>query len=77
MANRLPLILLAKQPAFPPAGSLQRRRKLLPCIAALLISAIAVQRPLTTTSLLKMKELKNWQATEFGGDIIGILKSVG
>jgi len=42
-----------------------------------LISAIAVQRPLTVSSLLKMKELKNWQATEFGGDIIEILKTVG
>jgi len=42
-----------------------------------LISALAVQRPLTTSSLLKMKELKNWQATEFGGDIIEILKTVG
>ena len=42
-----------------------------------LISAIAVQRPLTASSLLKMKELKNWQATEFGSDIIEILKTVG
>jgi ribonuclease D len=42
-----------------------------------LISAIAVQRPLTPGSLLKMKELKNWQATEFGSDIIEILKTVG
>ena len=42
-----------------------------------LISAIAVQRPLTANSLLKMKELKNWQATEFGNDIIQILKTVG
>ena len=42
-----------------------------------LISAIAVQRPLTANSLLKMKELKNWQATEFGSDIIQILKTVG
>jgi ribonuclease D len=42
-----------------------------------LISAIAVQRPLTAGSLLKMKELKNWQATEFGSDIIEILKTVG
>ncbi|MGD9413054.1 MAG: HRDC domain-containing protein [Desulfobacterales bacterium] len=42
-----------------------------------LISAIAVQKPLTAGSLLKMKELKNWQATEFGSDIIEILKSVG
>lgn len=42
-----------------------------------LISAIAVQRPLNESSLLKMKELKNWQATEFGSDIIDILKTVG
>jgi ribonuclease D len=42
-----------------------------------LISAIAVQRPLAASSLLKMKELKNWQATEFGNDIIEILKTVG
>lgn len=42
-----------------------------------LISAIAVQRPLSESSLLKMKELKNWQATEFGSDIIDILKTVG
>jgi ribonuclease D len=42
-----------------------------------LISAIAVQRPLTPSGLLKMKELKNWQATEFGSDIIEILKTVG
>ena len=42
-----------------------------------LISAIAVQRPLTASSLLKMKELKTWQATEFGSDIIEILKTVG
>jgi ribonuclease D len=42
-----------------------------------LISAIAVQRPLTAGSLLKMKELKNWQASEFGSDIIEILKTVG
>jgi ribonuclease D len=41
-----------------------------------LISAIAVQRPLTAGSLLKMKELKNWQAAEFGSDIIEILKTV-
>ena len=42
-----------------------------------LISAIAVQRPLTESGLLKMKELKNWQASEFGSDIIKILKTVG
>jgi ribonuclease D len=42
-----------------------------------LISAIAVQRPLTISSLSKMEELKNWQAAEFGSDIIEILKTVG
>jgi ribonuclease D len=42
-----------------------------------LISAIAVQRPLAASSLLKMKELKKWQATEFGSDIIEILKTIG
>ena len=42
-----------------------------------LISAIAVQRPLTPGSLVRIKELKNWQATEFGRDIIEILKTVG
>jgi ribonuclease D len=38
-----------------------------------LISALAVQRPLTLSSLSKIKELKNWQATEFGSDFIDIL----
>ena len=42
-----------------------------------LISAIAVPRPLTVSRLLKIKELKNWQATEFGSDIIDILKTIG
>jgi ribonuclease D len=42
-----------------------------------LISAVAVQRPLTMSSLLKIKELKAWQAKEFGSDIIAILKAVG
>jgi ribonuclease D len=42
-----------------------------------LISAIAVQKPVTLSSLSKMKELKTWQASEFGGDIIDILKTVG
>jgi ribonuclease D len=41
-----------------------------------LISAIAVPRPLTMSRLLKIKELKNWQATEFGSDIIDILKTI-
>lgn len=42
-----------------------------------LISAIAVQRPLAMNTLLKIKELKKWQADEFGSDIIEILKTVG
>ena len=42
-----------------------------------LISTLAVQRPLTPGNLAKIKELKNWQATEFGSDIIDILKTVG
>ena len=42
-----------------------------------LISAIAVQRPLTVSRLLKIKELKNWQATEFGSGIIDVLKTIG
>ena len=42
-----------------------------------LISAIAVQKPLTISSLSKMKALKTWQTKEFGHDIIDILKSVG
>ena len=42
-----------------------------------LISAIAVQKPLTISSLSKMNELKTWQTKEFGRDIIDILKSVG
>jgi ribonuclease D len=42
-----------------------------------LISAIALQRPLTPGNLVKIKELKNWQASEFGSDIIQILKTVG
>ena len=42
-----------------------------------LISAIAVQQPVTMSGLSKMKELKTWQVSEFGSDIIRILKSVG
>jgi ribonuclease D len=42
-----------------------------------LISSIAVQRPLSRSRLSKIKELKSWQATEFGNDIIAILKKVG
>ena len=42
-----------------------------------LISAIAVQKPATMGNLSKMKELKAWQAKEFGRDIINILNTVG
>jgi len=42
-----------------------------------LISAIAVQRPVSVSSLATVKELKTWQATGFGSDIIDILKKVG
>ena len=42
-----------------------------------LISAIAVQRPLTISSLSTVKELKTWQIDKFGKDIINILKEVG
>jgi ribonuclease D len=42
-----------------------------------LISAIAVQKPATISSLSKMNELKAWQVKEFGRDIINILNTVG
>ncbi len=42
-----------------------------------LISTLAVQQPLSRHRLSKVKELKSWQATEFGGDIIHILRAVG
>ena len=42
-----------------------------------LISTLAVQQPLTMGGLSKIKELKAWQASEFGSDIIQILKTVG
>ena len=42
-----------------------------------LISAIAVQKPVTMGRLSKMKELKSWQVSEFGRDIINILNTVG
>ncbi len=42
-----------------------------------LISAIAVQRPVSVNSLSTVKELKTWQATGFGSDIIDILNKVG
>jgi ribonuclease D len=41
------------------------------------ISAIAVQRPVSVSSLSTVKELKTWQATGFGSDIIDILNKVG
>jgi len=39
-----------------------------------LISTIAVQKPLTLSGLAKIKELKNWQRTEFGRDIVRVLR---
>jgi ribonuclease D len=42
-----------------------------------LISAIAVQRPVSISSLSTIKELKTWQVSGFGNDIIDILKKVG
>jgi ribonuclease D len=42
-----------------------------------LISAIAVQKPVSRSALSKIKELKTWQATGFGNDIIGILRKTG
>jgi ribonuclease D len=42
-----------------------------------LISALAVQKPAAMSSLSKMKEIKAWQVTEFGRDIINILNTVG
>ena len=42
-----------------------------------LISAIAVQRPVSVSNLSTVKELKTWQANRFGSDIINILKKVG
>ena len=42
-----------------------------------LISAIAVQRPVSIKSLSTVKDLKSWQAAGFGSDIIDILKKVG
>ena len=42
-----------------------------------LISAIAVQKPVNLSSLSKIEELKTWQATGFGSDIIDILKKIG
>jgi ribonuclease D len=42
-----------------------------------LISAIAVQKPVSVSSLSTVKELKTWQATGFGSDIIDILNKVG
>ena len=42
-----------------------------------MISAIAVQRPISAKSLSAVKDLKTWQAAGFGSDIIDILKRVG
>ena len=42
-----------------------------------LISAIAIQRPVSINSLSRVKELKTWQAAGFGSDIIDILKKIG
>ena len=42
-----------------------------------LISAIAVHKPVSIKSLSKIKDLKTWQATGFGNDIIDILKKIG
>jgi ribonuclease D len=42
-----------------------------------LISAIAVQRPLKISELESIKEMKNWQRNEFGGDIVRVLKGYG
>ncbi|MGD8881576.1 MAG: HRDC domain-containing protein [Desulfobacterales bacterium] len=42
-----------------------------------LISAIAVQKPVNLGGLSRIKELKTWQATGFGNDIIGILRKTG
>jgi hypothetical protein len=36
-----------------------------------------VQRPLSVSSLPKIEELKTWQATGFGSDIIDILRKAG
>jgi len=33
-----------------------------------------VQKPLTLSGLAKIKEMKNWQRTEFGRDIVQVLK---
>jgi ribonuclease D len=41
-----------------------------------LIGTIAVQRPMSFSSLAKIKEMKNWQRKEFGKDIINVLKHV-
>ena len=42
-----------------------------------LISAIAVQKPVSPSGLSKIEELKTWQANGFGNDIIGILRKTG
>ena len=42
-----------------------------------LISALAVQKPVSLSSLSKIEELKTWQATGFGSEIIDILRNIG
>ena len=42
-----------------------------------LISAIAVQKPMSLSSLSKIGELKTWQANGFGSDIIDIVRKIG
>jgi ribonuclease D len=39
-----------------------------------LISAIAVQKPQSLANLGKISEMKNWQRTEFGRDILNVLE---
>ncbi len=41
-----------------------------------LMNTIAVQNPLDTNDLKKMKGMKNWQKNEFGKDITAILRKV-
>ncbi len=41
-----------------------------------LISTIATKNPLNAECLETIKEMKNWQKTEFGRDIIEVLKSI-
>ena len=41
-----------------------------------LMSAIAQQKPGKVSDLNSIKEMKNWQKKEFGGDIVQVLKQV-